>query len=103
MTLRACACLLAGLAVAAVNQPFPQAGNINGFGLRPNNLSQTQLNEAVANYYGYWKSNYLAASSKVPGDYKVNYDGTGTTVSEAMGYGMLLTVYMAGADPNAKT
>jgi len=103
MMLRACACFLAGVAVAAVNRPFPQAGNINGFGLRPNNLSQTQLNEAVSNYYAHWKSNYLAASSKVPGDYKVNYDGAGTTVSEAMGYGMLLTVYMAGADPNAKT
>jgi endo-1,4-beta-D-glucanase Y len=56
----------------------------------------------VSNYYFYWKARYLAPSTKVAGDYKVNYDGKGTTVSEAIGYGMLLTVYMADADKNAK-
>ncbi len=88
--------------IAAVNRPFPQSGNYLAYGLRPSNLAQTQLNAAVSNYYGYWRTNYLAPSMRVAGDYKVNYDGTGTTVSEAMGYGMLLTVYMAGADPNAR-
>lgn len=100
----ACSFLLlgGGLALAAVNRPFPQAANVSGSGLKPANFTQAQLNAAVSNYYAYWKTNYLAPSTKVAGDYKVNYNGSGTTVSEAMGYGMLLTVYMAGADPNAK-
>ncbi len=71
-------------------------------GLRPNGLSQPQINSAVSNHYFYWKEKYLLPSAKVPGDYKVDFDGKGTTVSEAMGYGMLLTVYMAGADTNAR-
>jgi len=41
-------------------------------------------------------------SITVPGDYKINYDTTGATVSEAMGYGMIFTALMAGADPKAK-
>jgi endo-1,4-beta-D-glucanase Y len=90
-----------GEASAVENRPFPQAENVSGHGLKPDNLTQAQLNAAVTNYYAYWKSKYLMPSTKVAGDYKVNYDG-GTNVSEAMGYGMLLTVYMAGADTNAK-
>ena len=43
------------------------------------------------------------ASTKVPGDLKVNYDRKGATVSEAIGYGMLLAVYLAGADANVRT
>ncbi|MCU0857396.1 MAG: glycosyl hydrolase family 8, partial [Pontiellaceae bacterium] len=87
---------------AAENFPFPQADSTGGSGLRPSNMTQAQLNAAVADYYIYWKDRYLAPSTTVAGDYKVNCDGTGATVSEAMGYGMLLTVYMAGADTNAK-
>ncbi len=91
-----------GVSLAVENRPFPQAENVSGHGLKPDNLTQAQLNAAVTNYYAYWKNKYLAPSTKVAGDFKVNYDGTGTTVSEAMGYGMLLTVYMAGADADAK-
>lgn len=43
------------------------------------------------------------ASTKVPGGLKVNFEGNGATVSEAIGYGMLLAVYLAGADGNART
>ena len=76
----------------AADRPFPQAQN----------LAASQMNAAVSNYWFYWKSNYLAPSAKVPGDYKVKFDRQGTTVSEAMGYGMLLAVYFAGADSAAK-
>lgn len=86
-----------------VLRPFPQAANLIGYGLKPNNQTQNQLNAAITNYYASWESNDLAASTKVVGDYKVNYDGPGATVSKAMGYGMLLTVYLAGADPNARS
>ena len=72
--------------------PLSQAGN----------LTQDQINAGVSNYYFYWKARYLTPSKKVASDYKVDFDGTGVTVSEAMGYGMLLTAYMADADKNAK-
>ena len=92
-----------GTALAGETHPFPQADHVNGYGLKPTNLTQVQLNAAITNYYAYWKNKYLMPSTKVAGDYKVNYNARGTTVSEAMGYGMLLTVYMAGSDTNAKT
>lgn len=98
----ACLLWLGGTAKAVVNCPFPQAASITGHGLKPDNLTQAQLNAAVTNYYNYWKRKYLVPSTKVTGDYKVNFDGKGTTVSEAMGYGMLLTAYLAGADSDAK-
>jgi hypothetical protein len=44
----------------AINRPFPQSGNYLGYGLRPPNLTQGQLNAAVSNYYGGWKTHYLA-------------------------------------------
>jgi endo-1,4-beta-D-glucanase Y len=65
-------------------------------------LSPAAANAAVSNAWLAWKTNYLQPSVKVAGDYKVNFDRHGTTVSEAMGYGMVLAVYMAGADPAAR-
>jgi endo-1,4-beta-D-glucanase Y len=83
-------------------EPFPQA-RAEGRGiLRPSWQSQEEMNEAVKRYYFFWKGKYLKPSVKVPGDFKVAFDRSGTTVSEAMGYGMLITVTMAGADPEAK-
>jgi len=43
-------------------------------------------------FYDYWKEKYLVESSKVPGDYKVAFNKKSWTVSEAMGYGMLIVV-----------
>ncbi len=102
MCLSAVLLFSAVMAVGAVNRPFPQAANLAGHGIKPDNLTPAQLNAAVSNCYAHWKTRYLAPSTKVKGDYKVNFDGKGTTVSEAMGYGMLLAVYLAGADENAK-
>lgn len=52
-------------------------------------------------YYQGWKKRYLKPSVKVSGDYKIAFNRSGTTVSEAMGYGMLITVMMADVDPQA--
>jgi endoglucanase len=57
----------------------------------------------VQRYYEYWKGKYLIPSTRFPGDFKVNYDGKGTTVSEAIGYGMMITSFMADEDPAART
>jgi endo-1,4-beta-D-glucanase Y len=95
-------CLLKPELLAETNRPFPQAGNTPCFGIKPNDRSQADMNTAVFNFYTNWIADYMMESTTVPGDYKINYDGGGATVSEAMGYGMLLAVLMAGADPNAK-
>jgi len=65
-------------------------------------LSFQQMQKDVIPYYFYWKGKYLIPSTRFPGDWKVDFDGRGTTVSEAIGYGMLITVCMADADPAAR-
>jgi endoglucanase len=53
----------------------------------------------VKKFYLQWKMQYL----KTTGNQSyIQYDNTGATVSEALGYGMITMVYMAGADPNAR-
>jgi len=94
--------VLAGNGAPDPLRPFPQAGACHGHSLRPGGWTQQQLNDAVKDYYFYWKKTYLKPSVKVPGDWKVDFDGSGRTVSEAIGYGMLITVMMAGADADAK-
>ena len=83
------------------HMPFPQAKKLKYVGIKPN-YPQKQLNAAVTDYYQYWKSKYLVKSTKDPGDYKIAFNKKNWTVSEAMGYGMLITVQMAGYDPKAK-
>ena len=94
---------LNSISQGAEARPFPQAGSVPCYGLKPNDRTQQAMNRAVLKCYNRWTSRFMMESVKVPGDYKVNFDNTGATVSEAMGYGMLLTVMMAGADPKAKT
>jgi len=83
-------------------RPFPQSGNMPGKGLLPSGRSRKETDAAVADYYRYWKRRYVVPSSTVPGGYKIDYDGKGSTVSEAIGYGMMISAYMAGEDADAK-
>jgi endoglucanase len=61
--------------------------------------SQDSRDDAVRDFYDSWKSNYLRSGC---GGYYVDYNGNDDTVSEAHGYGMLIAVYMAGYDSQAK-
>lgn len=62
-------------------------------------------------YYDYWKSQYLKNNlSSLPGGYYVAGGNTGSSdgfkplgSSEGMGYGMLISVLMAGYDAEAQT
>lgn len=82
--------------------PFPQAQTIAGHGLRPGNVTSAQANAAVAAFYDDWKVRHLRPSVAVAGDWKVDFNGAGVAVSEAIGYGMILAAYMAGHDPQAR-
>jgi|GEM_PF-717423 len=91
----------------AQNKPFPQAVSWPGC-IKPNNVTQATLNSDVTAYYNYWKSEHLKQSTVNTQRYYVRANSTGgsaeaITNSEAHGYGMLITVLMAGYDANAKT
>lgn len=65
--------------------------------------SQDELDRATRSFYDYWKRTYVRPGCN-EGELVVESKTkpTNLTVSEAHGYGMLITAYMAGHDPNAK-
>lgn len=67
----------------------------------PSHRSQAELDQATRDFYTAWKSRYLEAGCGDGRSY-VNIRGNGLTVSEAHGYGMLITAFLAGADPDAQ-
>lgn len=91
-------------------KPFPQQISYPGI-IKPSHVTQAAMNQAVASYYDYWKATYLRNNlSSLPGGYYVKGNITGDPdgftalgSSEGQGYGMIITVLMAGYDPNAKT
>ncbi|MGG3523741.1 glycosyl hydrolase family 8 [Bacillus pseudomycoides] len=97
-------------AVAKEMKPFPQQVNYSGI-IKPNHVSQESLNTSVKNYYTNWKNKYLKNDlSSLPGGYYVKGEITGNAdgfkplgTSEGQGYGMIITVLMAGYDSNAQT
>lgn len=72
----------------AQKQPFP-ANVVFNNGLMP---SAKNSEDAKSNY-DTWKTNFVEACSN--GRYRVKFDNQAETVSEGIGYGMLLSVYMA--------
>ncbi|MBX9853628.1 MAG: carbohydrate-binding protein [Cytophagaceae bacterium] len=78
--------LLLSLNVQAQNFPFPQ-NRVYGFGLMPGNRSGADAQSA----YNTWKTNFLASCAN--GRYRVKFDDPNQTVSEGIGYGMLLSAY----------
>ncbi|CQR56318.1 glycosyl hydrolase family 8 [Paenibacillus riograndensis] len=93
--------LPAGSAFAAVNKPFPQHTAYTSGTIKPDNVTQTVMDNAVKTKWDAWKAAYLKPAGT--GKYYVKYNSAGETVSEAHGYGMLFTVLMAGYDSNAQT
>lgn len=82
-------------------------------GIRPAGLTQRQLDASVVDFYKKWRSVYVVQGCgsgryyvDVTADGKPVGGGTAKstiTVSEAHGYGMLISVLMADFDPNAHT
>jgi endo-1,4-beta-D-glucanase Y len=95
---------------AGEKKPFPQQVSYPGI-IKPNHVTQASLNNSVKAYYDYWKSAHLRNNLKsLPGGYYVKGDITGDAdgfvplgTSEGQGYGMIITVLMAGYDTNART
>ncbi len=88
----------------AVNRPYPQGIDFPGC-IKPNNVTQTQMNNSVSSLYDSYKSRYLKTLN---GDrYYILAQGNPAvaerTISEAHGYGMIIMALMAGYDADAQT
>ena len=80
--------VLLNLVVVAQTQPFPANRAY------PNGLMATNKNsQDAATNYSTWKTNYLEACNN--GRFRVKFDDRSQTVSEGIGYGMLLSAYAA--------
>ena len=87
----------------AALQPFGNHAHAYAPGsILPSHKPQDHLDTVVRATYDAWKSRYVEAGC-VPERSFVR-SGTGNaTISEALGYGMVITAYMAGHDPQART
>lgn len=89
--------------------PFPEdiyIPDVNDYAgcIRPNNISQAEMDSIVLDYFNYWKEAYLTPAKSTPGGYYIaSHGGTGATegaltVSEAHGFGMLIMALMGKLD-----
>lgn len=91
-------------------KPFPQQVSYPGI-IKPSHVTQEAMNQSVSTYYDYWKKTYLKNNlTSLPGGYYVKGNITGDPdgftalgSSEGQGYGMIITVLMAGYDANAQS
>ncbi len=89
------------LTVNAQRFPFPHHTAYHTH-IKPDNYTQEQLDNQVKKYYDEWKKKYLINGCE-SNQYYVFFDsGNTVTVSEAMGYGMIIVPIMAGYDENAR-
>ncbi|WP_120465093.1 glycosyl hydrolase family 8 [Paenibacillus aceti] len=101
---------------------FPQHSAYVQGSIKPSHVTQEQMDQTVARLYDEWKAKYVKKHPYLPksepaqyyvwyadGDWfekehddELDVDYMATTVSEAHGYGMLITALMAGHDPDAQ-
>ncbi|MDQ3058280.1 MAG: glycosyl hydrolase family 8 [Pseudomonadota bacterium] len=84
--------------VAGIAYPFGSHKTPYVAGIRPNGVSQETQDALIRTRYQAWKSGVSARC----GGNVVNFNASYAAVSEGMGYGMMITVLMAGHDPEAR-
>ncbi len=84
------------------NYPYPNHTAYIGNHIKPNNYTQTELDNQVKSFYDAWKQEYLKNDCGNINEYYVFSGGGAKNVSEAQGYGMMITAYFAGYDINAQ-
>jgi endo-1,4-beta-D-glucanase Y len=84
-------------------KPFPQHITYFAGTIKPNHLSQKQLDNKVCDFYTEWKKRFIK-NTRGKRESFVWFENTGKKqcVSEGQGYGMIITVLMAGFDHSAK-
>ena len=84
------------------NKPFPNHTNYAGKHIKPNSYTQSELDSQTQLFYDKWKYEYLKNDCGNTDEYYVFSGGGSINVSEAQGYGMMITAYFAGYDANAQ-
>jgi endo-1,4-beta-D-glucanase Y len=79
-------------ATTTAKRPFPDHVHYAGASIMPSHVSQAAMDDAVRRAYDNWKTNYLRQTGG-QGTW-VKYDGSDSTVSEAQGYGMVVSAYL---------
>jgi len=94
---------------APPSHPFPQHTAYAAGSARPSNFSADQLDRETAAFYDQWKQRRLIPAATA-GEYFVAFEGEDKkedrdviSVSEGHGYGMILSAFMAGHDPEAQS
>ncbi len=92
---------------AGVRRPFPAHLDYGAGTIRPTNHTRQEQDDHVRALYDHWKADFLVGAgtdSQGHALYRVATGiGSAATVSEGQGFGMLITVLMAGHDPDART
>ena len=88
---------------AAPTYPFGARLDPYVYGIKPNHVTPAQMDSSIKANYNAWKANAVVNVPTVPGGKAVRFSNSYLAVSEGMGYGMLITVLMAGHDPEAQT
>jgi endo-1,4-beta-D-glucanase Y len=84
-------------------KPFPQHIHYYQGSIKPNQLSQQQLDKTVEVFYVQWKKRYVKTIPGKAESYIWFEDKDGKQcVSEGQGYGLIIVALMAGIDPSAK-
>jgi endoglucanase len=90
---------------AASGSGYPFGARLDRYigGILPTNANNAQMDSAVAGCYDAWKARAIVGVPSVPGGKAVRFNSPDyLAVSEGMGYGMLITVLMAGHDAEAR-
>ena len=90
--------------LSGTSYPFGARLNRYAAGILPTQSASTMDAVLTAQYDAWKAARIVSANSIVSGGYAVQFSNTNyMTVSEGMGYGMLLAVLFAGHDPQAQT
>ncbi|GAC1301550.1 MAG: glycosyl hydrolase family 8 [Mucilaginibacter sp.] len=96
-------CHILPLSAQPALRPFPRHVQYAAGTIKPNNISQNQLDNNVRDFYTAWKKRFVKST---PGKREsfVWFENIGKKqcVSEGQGYGMIIIALMAGFDHSAK-
>lgn len=81
--------------------PFPHHTVYTVNHCKPDNYSQSELDNQTGSFYTAWKKRYIKSGCK-DGEFYVHSGNGANTISEAHGYGMMIMCFMAGYEKSAK-
>jgi endo-1,4-beta-D-glucanase Y len=91
------------LTAQPLHKGFPQHCTYFSGVIKPNHITQQQLDESTTAFYNVWKERYINDDAG-DGQYYIwteNETGKNKSVSEGQGYGMMIVALMAGYDTAA--